>query len=152
MKNRVLNERGGVMIEFALVIPLFVLLVSGFIQFGRVLTEMSMASQNAYEVARRGAETPSDQGTVSLDQFGDKLTDNWSRYLNTVPTDQVKTSHLGGGVGVPPSQVVVEVEADLRKVGHFGHRFTNEFKTEIAAPYLLKRSGFSINYSTPQNP
>ncbi|HAA89854.1 MAG TPA: pilus assembly protein TadE [Peptococcaceae bacterium] len=60
------SQRGQALAEFALILPLLLLLVFGIIEFGRIFYSYLMVTQAAREGARLGAVGGSDQEIVAL--------------------------------------------------------------------------------------
>lgn len=55
MRRRLKNERGAAAVEFALILPIFMLLLLGLIQYGFYFWTAETANSSAREVARRMA-------------------------------------------------------------------------------------------------
>lgn len=63
--NRHKNKRGAAMVEFALVLPLFILLVFGIIEFGRAFYTWSLMSEAVREGARAGVVETNDTAATA---------------------------------------------------------------------------------------
>lgn len=59
------NEKGQAVVEFALVLPVFILLVFGIIEFGRLMQTMNVLTSAAREGVRVAAVTAPDQTLVT---------------------------------------------------------------------------------------
>ncbi len=65
------EQRAQAMVEFALILPLFLLLVFGLIEFGRLMAIYTLISGSSSDAARYGAGAGKTSGTVSVRQFLD---------------------------------------------------------------------------------
>jgi len=66
------DERGQALVEFALVIPIFLLLIFGLIDFGRVVYTNNAVSQAAQDSTRWGSvqsRSASDEGLESIEAY-----------------------------------------------------------------------------------
>ena len=63
-RRRERGERGAAAVEFALVVPLLLMLVFGIIQYGYILSFRQALSQGAAEGARAAAVAPSSLTTA----------------------------------------------------------------------------------------
>jgi Flp pilus assembly protein TadG len=66
------EERAASMVEFAIVVPLLLLLVFGIIDFGRVFFDLNNLTNVAREGARNGAVLPT-AGTTELNSIRDAV-------------------------------------------------------------------------------
>ena len=76
--GRPIRERGAAMVEFALILPVFVTLVFGIISYGSMLSYRQALGQAASEAARAAAIVPSgmsaaDKGTRAVNALNDSL-------------------------------------------------------------------------------
>ncbi len=64
---RLKSQRGQSMVEFCLVIPLFLILLVGMVEFSLVLLDQAMITSCSRECARAGivSDSPRDVGTVT---------------------------------------------------------------------------------------
>lgn len=65
--------RGAALVEFALVIPLILLLTFGILEYGRTLSELTWASNAAYHAVVLGAESSADLGPAAMNERVDSL-------------------------------------------------------------------------------
>ncbi len=102
------SERGAVAVEFALLLPVLVVLLFGIVQFGITFNRQ----QGIHAAAREGARVGSLPGTTSA-EIEDRVMDA----LDGVPLAATPTITISPSVGQPCSSatgsqtVVVEVEA-----------------------------------------
>ncbi len=52
LRERMANDRGATLVEFAIIVPLLLLLLFGIIEFGRIVTELTTVRTAAREGAR----------------------------------------------------------------------------------------------------
>lgn len=79
--RRATRERGVVMVEFALVLPIFVALVFGIISYGYMLSYRQALGQAASESARAAAIVPSGMSVAGKNTRAvDALNDSLSSY------------------------------------------------------------------------
>lgn len=69
-------ERGASYVEFAIVLPVLLILMMGTVDFGRLVTQIPWTSTVNYETALVGAETNIEAGISSMEQVFDKGVDN----------------------------------------------------------------------------
>ena len=96
MRTRVRCERGAELIEFALTLPLLLLLVLGIIEFGFLFQEYEVVTNAAREGARIGALIPS-AGYTTNDakaRATDYLIAGGLKVAQAVPVPTVATSQL----------------------------------------------------------
>ncbi len=89
MKKDAMHSRGQGLVEFALVVPLFLVLLIGMVEFGRAWMTKNILTGAAREAVRRAA--------VQVDFYA---SDNVARQRAT----EVLNS---AGIGVPPAVVIV---------------------------------------------
>lgn len=97
------RSAGNAVVEFALVLPLFLLLVFGVTEFGRALSVVQVLNSAAREGARIAAVTDPDQQAVE-DRVNEVLA-----ATSVTPTAVV----VEGPVGSPESTVRVTVTSDF---------------------------------------
>lgn len=61
----VLNDRGSVAVEFALVVPIFILVLFGIMEFSRVLYTQQLVAHATNLAARTGATSLDDSTSIS---------------------------------------------------------------------------------------
>ncbi|SES43680.1 TadE-like protein [Pedococcus cremeus] len=88
------RDRGAAAVEFALVVPILVLLVGGIIDFGFVFSQQIALNNSARDAARAGVVTDLAGNGLTCTQIGDR----------------VKTSLQSGAVGLASGSVVPTVE------------------------------------------
>lgn len=77
--RRCRGERGGALIEFAIILPLLVMLVFGMLSGGIVMDRRASVNHGTREAARYGA-------TVPLEQFG--TPDAWADHIQAVAVER----------------------------------------------------------------
>lgn len=92
MKREVKSQRGASMVEFALVLPLLILLVFGIIEFGLALYDKAVLTNASREGARKGivAQVPRVQNT----EIKTVVKNYCQNYLITFGTDTIKDSNI----------------------------------------------------------
>jgi Flp pilus assembly protein TadG len=113
-------RRGVAMVEFAIVLPIFLLAIIGIIEFGRVVMVQQMLVNAAREGARR-AVTPgatNSQVTTLVDNY----LDNVDRYVENAANRQIAITDENGNaidLATRPSkeEVAVTVSVPYSEVG-----------------------------------
>jgi Flp pilus assembly protein TadG len=111
-RTRVRSERGAELIEFALTLPLLLLLVLGIIEFGFLFQEYEVVTNAAREGARIGALIPSAGYTTNeaKTRTTDYLTAGGLDLARAVPVPTVVPSQIaitGTGKCIPAVTVTV---------------------------------------------
>jgi len=110
-------ERGAVAVEFAILLPVFLLLVFGIMDFGHAFYMKQMVSNASREGARYGARyTTNDAGTHLIPTAFSPTLASWvtSKYSSLLPTDanlQVTPGGAGYTSGTAGADLSVEVTA-----------------------------------------
>lgn len=152
-RRRANRNAGGVFIEFLFSIPVFIIFIAGIIEMSKYMMLVSMSTQNAYETARFASQSPRSQGTVGLDQFGNQLMTNYSKFYDSGKSPQpVKTTHVNGAGTVVPELIDVEIRGAITERPRLVHTYFDKFNTKISGPYLLRVNNIVVDYRTPQNP
>jgi Flp pilus assembly protein TadG len=105
------RDRGSVAVEFALVLPLLLLIVFGIVDFGRALNAQITLTQ----AAREGARVASVGGTSSA--VTTRTQNAALPLLTNVTTPTVTTCAVGAGVGVDAKVVASSVFTFVTPVG-----------------------------------
>jgi len=73
------NEPGNVMLELALVMPLFLLLLSGIIQFGFILNAKVAVNSASYEASRAAtlADDPEKAAITTIEEYAKSTLPGW---------------------------------------------------------------------------
>ena len=110
-------ERGAVAVEFAILLPVFLLLVFGIMDFGHAFYMKQMVSNASREGARYGARYTTDNAGVHIlpNAFNTSIT-TWvtSKYSSLLPTDanlQVTPGGAGYTSGTAGADLSVAVTA-----------------------------------------
>lgn len=146
MKNRGGEKRGQSLVEFALVAPIFFLLVMGIFDFGRLFfTQMTL--QNALRQAGRFAVT------------GNHLTDSQGQTLSRIdsilqtaqksavglPVSNVQISSLQGGTGSaggPGDTVTISLIYDMKLITPIVGQFFNNGSYHLVVSTSFKNEPF----------
>ncbi|MEL7655735.1 MAG: TadE family protein [Bacillota bacterium] len=72
------NEKGQAMVEFALVLPILVLLLCGICEFGSIFSNQILANNACREVARYAAVHYKDDGLVNVQNQSTLIVQNYS--------------------------------------------------------------------------
>ena len=107
LRKRVRSERGAELIEFALTLPLLLLLVLGIIEFGFLFQEYEVVTNSAREGARLAALIPSAGYTTdeAKARVTDYLTAGGLDLAKAVPAPTVVQSQVQLG-GIIPAKCV----------------------------------------------
>lgn len=106
------KSRGQALAEFALVIPVFLLLLYGIIEFGRYVYTVQILNNAAREGARYAivhgsgslnSSGPAESGTTSVDPSGENVREVVRRFAVGV---------AGGGISFPVTTACVHGEAE----------------------------------------
>ena len=149
------NFAGAVLVEFALVIPVMFLFLSGVLEFGNYLAQTSWLAQTAYNSAMKGAETP-DLGTARSDEVKERFNKLWA-FVNA---RSVVKGHVEA-----MNQVDIDSNGinDLVRVRITGSilpllpqifPFKLPISVEVAAPILLLQNtnfGLTNNFQNPSS-
>lgn len=98
VRKRLSSERGAELIEFALTLPLLLLLVLGIIEFGFMFQEYEVVTNAAREGARIGALIPS---------AGYKATEAQQRAMDFLTAGGLKSAQATPAPSVVQSQVAI---------------------------------------------
>ena len=97
--KQVLSQRGGSMVEFALILPILIILVFGIIEFGILIYNQQVLTNAAREGARRGIvqDTPRIQASEINQTVQDYAAAHLITFSTTkaAPAVEVKFSTLG---------------------------------------------------------
>ena len=96
VRRRIRSERGAELIEFALTLPLLLLLVLGIIEFGFMFQEYEVVTNAAREGARIGALIPSAGFTANeaKTRITDYLTAGGLNVAQAIPAPTVVVSNV----------------------------------------------------------
>ena len=112
LRRRVRSERGAELIEFALTLPLLLLLVLGIIEFGFLFQEYEVVTNSAREGARLSALIPSAGYTIdhAKTRVTDYLTAGGLDLAKAMPAPTVVQSQTGiAGTGMCETSYTVTV-------------------------------------------
>jgi Flp pilus assembly protein TadG len=114
-------DRGGnFAIEFALALPILLLLLVGLLDLGRLSIEKSALLQGAREGAQYGIQAPTDtaniQTTATNASGVSGATATTSTFCECVSGTQVSCTSTCSGGGTPKQYVVVNTTAPFRSV------------------------------------
>jgi Flp pilus assembly protein TadG len=113
-RARVRGERGAELIEFAIVLPLVLLLLFGLIEFGSTYNNLQNVRQGVRDAARQGAVAQfGSNSSCTLNGVG-ALSSDTNKLMC-----EVKTAIGAGAIGFSSSDVAIRVElasADLSAV------------------------------------
>lgn len=135
IKNRLRSERrrtGAVLVEFAIVAPMFFVLILGAFEFGRLNVIRHTADNAAYEAARH-AIVP---GATSAEAVAEA-----NRILNIVGTRGARISVNPTVLGPDVNTVTVTVEVPMAPNGWIVPRFTSASTMRSVATMRTERTG-----------
>ena len=111
---RQLNRKGSAMVEMALVLPMFLLLMVGIVEFSRVLMVQQVITNAAREGARAGSIYFDEAAAIS------KATDISQNYLVSSgidPAPATVTPSVTATGGIPALQVLIDYNYDSLLIG-----------------------------------
>jgi hypothetical protein len=145
------GRRGAVIVEFALVVPLLMLIVFGIIDFSRAYAQLNNINSSLREGARFGAA----QGTPTVDNVKAEITRFSTTWANPIRVAEVTV--CGGAASLPactpPSsdEIVVSVTnyaIDLPTLGGFLKIANKQILVSRAVSFKLER-GCAISGTCP---
>jgi Flp pilus assembly protein TadG len=133
LRTRVRSERGAELIEFALTLPLLLLLVLGIIEFGFLFQEYEVVTNSAREGARLAALIPSAGYTTdeAKSRVTDYLTAGGLNLANAVPAPTVVQSQVNL-TGTPKCVSAYTVTVTYKHPVPFLSGIMNYFNSPIA--------------------
>lgn len=128
------NRRGATLVEFAIVVPLLVLIMIGCIDFGRFLYFYAVVTNAAQEGASYGSVNPPEDGTWAA-KVADAAMAEPTRFL-PVPEDlSVNVTDTTSDDPSVPGFVTVEVQYPFRLAAPGAFRFSG-----LPTTMLLRRT------------
>jgi Flp pilus assembly protein TadG len=119
------RDRGSVAVEFALLLPVLLLLIFGVIDFGRAINAqitLTQAAREGVRLAALGAVNPTVQNRVTLAATG----------LSPVTATVTSSCPVGAGTGVDAKVTVTYTFTFITPVGAFAAMFgTASFGTTL---------------------
>jgi Flp pilus assembly protein TadG len=117
-------RRGAAVVEFAIVTPLFLLLLAGIIEFGQAF-QIEHALSTA---SRRGARAAAMEAA------------------DNAPVEQMVRAHCAQTLGVNPNDVAVSIAVNGDAAGVLGNAESgDEICVTVSVPYSQVGSGFYVN-------
>ena len=116
-------RKGAAIVEMAIVLPIFMMLVLGIIEFGRAMSVSQMVSNASREGCRRAVLDDSQTSTIETE-----VKDFLSNSLNIPTTDVTVKCYVNDVLtnvnsGVANDKIKVEVEVDVDDVAYFTGRY-----------------------------
>lgn len=121
------DEYGNIMLELALVMPLFLLLLSGIIQFGFILNAKVAVNSASYEASRTAtlADNPEQAAIQSIEDYAKSTLPGWSFDNRLKARISISGNNPGDTVSV---QVVYKIPVFFTKIFPFsadGNAYTD---------------------------
>jgi len=121
------DEYGNVMLELALIMPLFLLLLSGIVQFGFILNAKVAVNSASYEASRAAtlADNPEQAAIQSIEDYAKSTLPGWSFGDRLNAKINISGSDPGDTVNV---QVVYRIPVFFAKIFPFspnGNAYTD---------------------------
>jgi len=121
------DEYGNVMLELALIMPLFLLLLSGIVQFGFILNAKVAVNSASYEASRAAtlADNPEQAAISSIEDYAKSTLPGWSFSDRLKAKINISGTDPGDTVSV---QVVYRIPVFFAKVFPFspdGNAYTD---------------------------
>lgn len=114
-KREQANRRGQGLVEFALILPLFLLLLFGMVEFGRALMTKNILTGAAREAVRKAAVQPDSATAISVAQT------RAQEVLNSAGIYGATVSVSDNNVGTEPTvEVSVSYQFPIIVGGFFG--------------------------------
>jgi len=135
-------QKGSVLVEFTLVLPLLLILFVGILELGRALNETSWLIQASYQSAKLGSESPRSYGEQAMSSRGLLMSQLQNKFVDTdsinitpeyLDDDLVSTS-ISGKLNVLTPYLPINLSV------------------RIVGPYLLRSAGSVDNLGVFSNP
>jgi Flp pilus assembly protein TadG len=150
LRKRMRSERGAELIEFALTLPLLLLLVLGIIEFGFMFQEYEVVTNAAREGARIGALIPSAgyKATEAQQRAMDYLIAGGLKSAQATPAPTVVQSQIaitGTGKCIPAVTATVTYQHPLPFLSGILSYFNNSMSTvALKGVSVMRTEGGSI--------
>lgn len=105
------NSQGQALVEFALVIPIFLLLVLGMMDIGIVLNQYIVVTEAAREGVRSAALGSSDTITIAVAKLAAATIDQGNLQVTVLPTVKIQGSSVTVTVSNPVKTVTPIISA-----------------------------------------
>lgn len=105
------NNRGQTLVEFALIIPIFLLLVFGMMDFGIVLNQYLVVTEAAREGARSAAVGNSDSDSIAAARVAAATIDQGQLQVTVTPAAKISGSPVTVTVSNPVTIVTPLISA-----------------------------------------
>ena len=92
----ILHEKGQAMVEFALVLPILILLLCGICEFGSIFSNQILANNACREAARYAAVHYKDDGLINVENqttvIAEGYSSNFQVQITTPTTEEIKVN------------------------------------------------------------
>ena len=134
------HHRGAAMVEFAIVLPVLILLLVGTVQLGRLFSQIIWAANTNYEALRTGTELSASEGPAAMQQVFDSVMDNNYQRTGSTRTDaNALTDKL---YDTSSAQRTVQATSQGRATNIFSY-LGLDFGVSYTGPLLLNDPGGS---------
>jgi Flp pilus assembly protein TadG len=116
-KQLIRGERAGAIVEFALVVPLFVTLVWGTIMFSRAYTRLNALHTALREGARMAAADQYADSATHIVSVKGRMANFSTAFGFTIDTSQVTVAYVPGGADVTVSVTNYPIFSGLNFLG-----------------------------------
>lgn len=100
------QQRANVLIELAVVLPLFLLLLTGLISLGQLLPQYSSIQQTTFNAALHGSRVTEQKAKESMNQFATKL---YALQNSWLKDESIHTNYDN-----PTDSVEVQIDSSLK--------------------------------------
>lgn len=131
------RDRAAAIVEFALVVPLFVLLVMGVIMFSRAYTRLNALNAALRDGARMAAADPAPDSAYRQDLIKGRMHQFSSAFGFPIDTSQVTIAYVPGGFDVTVSVTNYPLFAGMTYLGGLQNLQVSRtvvFRHEMASP------------------
>ncbi len=132
--TRMCKERGGVLVEFAITFPIFMLIVLGVYQFGVTLSQYFWYQRAVYEVSLSAADTTA--------QFaGHQISQKFDEFFSIYSTNMVSEKNITSTYDTNTRSYAISASGIVPILGTGG---SQGFQINYSAPSLIKDANFIL--------
>jgi len=134
-------QKGSVLVEFTLVLPLLFILLIGTLELGRSLNEASWLVQASYQSAKLGSESPSTVGIPAMKFRAERMESLQNKFLHSIEIEPAYNEAEG--------LVSTKITGTLNSLVPY---FPIRISMASVGPHLLRTWGTAGDLGQFQNP